>query len=262
MDNLKLKQILTDLSNQKIDVESALNLLRDFPYADLGYARLDFHRSLRKGSAEVVFCEYKTPEQVVTIFERMKQVHTRVMGTRASPEMADQIQVRLPEVRYDPVSRILTLQSDQPAITGDEYPFVAIVSAGTADIPVAEEAAQTLEFLSQRVARLYDVGVAGLHRLLDQRDIFMNADVVISVAGMEGALTSVVAGLVACPVIGVPTSVGYGSSFGGLAALLSMLNSCAPGVAVVNIDNGFGAAQMAFAILERIRVRSQKETKK
>ena len=134
-----------------------------------------------------------------------------------------------------------------------------ILTAGTADIPVAEEAAQTLEFLCQRVARIYDVGVAGLHRLLDQKDILMAADVIISVAGMEGALTSVVAGLVAAPVIGVPTSVGYGASFGGLAALLSMLNSCAPGVAVVNIDNGFGAAQMAFAILERIRAKSQKD---
>ena len=133
------------------------------------------------------------------------------------------------------------------------------LTAGTADIPVAEEAAQTLEFLCQKVVRVYDVGVAGLHRLLDQRDVLMDADVIISVAGMEGALTSVVAGLVAAPVIGVPTSVGYGASFGGIAALLSMLNSCAPGVAVVNIDNGFGAAQMAFAILERIRAQSQME---
>jgi len=260
MDNLKLRQILTDLSNQQIDVESALNLLRDFPYADLGYARLDLHRSLRKGSAEVVFCEYKTPQQVVSIFERIKQSQARVMGTRASLDMANYVQMLLPDARYDPVSRLLTLQEEQLAPPNDGQPLVAIVTGGTADIPVAEESAQTLEFLSQRVARVYDVGVAGLHRLLDQRDILMNADVIISIAGMEGALTSVVAGLVACPVIGVPTSVGYGSSFKGLAALLAMLNSCAPGVAVVNIDNGFGAAQMAFAILERIRVHSQKGT--
>jgi pyridinium-3,5-biscarboxylic acid mononucleotide synthase len=259
MDNLKLRQILSDLSNQQIDVDSALNLLRDFPYADLGYARLDFHRSLRTGSAEVIYCEYKTSEQVVAIFYRMKQSHARVMGTRVSQEMAERVQAQLPEVHYDPVSRLLTLQSDQPVSPGDERTLVAIVSAGTADIPVAEEAAQTLEFLCQKVARVYDVGVAGLHRLLDQRNILMNADVIISVAGMEGALTSVVAGLVACPVIGVPTSVGYGSSFGGIAALLTMLNSCSPGVAVVNIDNGFGAAQMAFAILERIKAQSQKE---
>lgn len=260
MDNLKLRQILTDLSNQQIDVESALNLLRDFPYADLGYARLDFHRSLRKGSAEVIFCEYKTPEQVVSIFERIKQSQVSVMGTRVSQDMANYVQMQLPDVHYDPVSRLLTLKKEHPAPPNDGQPLVAIVTGGTADIPVAEESAQTLEFLCQRVARVYDVGVAGLHRLLDQRDILMNADVIISIAGMEGALTSVVAGLVACPVIGVPTSVGYGSSFGGLAALLAMLNSCAPGVAVVNIDNGFGAAQMAFAILELIRVRSQKGT--
>lgn len=259
MDNLKIRQILTDLSNQQIDVESALNLLRDFPYADLGYARLDFHRSLRKGSAEVVFCEYKTPQQVVSIFERIKQSQARVMGTRATLDLANYVQRLLPDTHYDPVSRLLTLQEEQLAPPNEAQPLVVIITGGTADIPVAEESAQTLEFLCQRVARVYDVGVAGLHRLLDQREILMNADVIISIAGMEGALTSVVAGLVACPVIGVPTSVGYGSSFGGLAALLAMLNSCAPGVAVVNIDNGFGAAQMAFAILERIRVHSQKE---
>jgi NCAIR mutase (PurE)-related protein len=258
MDNLKLHKILTDLSKQEIDVESAMNLLRDFPYADMGYARLDFHRALRTGSAEVVFCEHKTPEQVVAIFNRIIQSQARVLGTRASQDMANFVQTQLPEVHYDPASRLLTLHKEQPAPPNDEQPLVAIVTGGTADIPVAEESAQTLEFLCQRVARIYDVGVAGLHRLLDQRDILMKADVIISIAGMEGALTSVVAGLVACPVIGVPTSVGYGSSFGGLAALLAMLNSCAPGVAVVNIDNGFGAAQMAFTILERIRAHSDR----
>ena len=262
MENLKLRQILSDLSSQKIDIESAMNLLRDFPYADMGYARLDIHRSLRKGSGEVIFCEHKTPEQVVSIIERMKLSQARVMGTRVSPEMANQIQTRLPEAHYDPVSRLITLQNDQNNSYCDENQFAAIITAGTADIPVAEEAAQTLEFLCQKVVRIYDVGVAGLHRLLDQREVLMDADVIISVAGMEGALTSVVAGLVAAPVIGVPTSVGYGASFGGIAALLSMLNSCAPGVAVVNIDNGFGAAQMAFAILERIRAQSNKVDKK
>jgi hypothetical protein len=262
MDNTKLRQLLMDLSNQCLSVDDALKLLKDFPYADIGFARLDLHRSLRKGSSEVIFCENKTAEQVTKIFEHMQQTHARVMGTRVTQEMAEYVQAQLPLVHYDPISRLLTLQNDQPAPTGNEGPFVAIITAGTADIPVAEEAAQTLEFLCQRVVRLYDVGVAGLHRLLDQREVFMNADIIISVAGMEGALTSVVAGLVACPVIGVPTSVGYGSSFGGLAALLSMLNSCAPGVAVVNIDNGFGAAQMAFAILERINMQSQREIPK
>jgi hypothetical protein len=261
MDNFKLQQILTDLSQQKIDVAGAMDLLRDFPYADMDFARLDFHRSLRKGSAEVIFCENKTPEQVVSIIDRMKQSQDRVMGTRVSREMAEYIQQQLPGVRYDPVSHLLTLQSEQPAPVINDNLFVAIVTGGTADIPVAEEAAQTLEFLFQKVVRVYDVGVAGLHRLLDQRDILMSADVIISVAGMEGALTSVVAGLVSCPVIGVPTSIGYGSSFGGLAALLAMLNSCAPGVAVVNIDNGFGAAQMAFAIMARIRANTHKDIK-
>jgi NCAIR mutase (PurE)-related protein len=262
MDQNKLRQILMDLSDQRLSVDGAMKLFKDFPYADLGYARLDLHRSLRKGSPEVIFCEHKTAEQVAEIFERMHQTHARVMGTRVSQDMADFVKLRLPQVHYDPVSRLLTLQTDQPAPADNEGPFVAIITAGTADIPVAEEAAQTLEFLCQRITRVYDVGVAGLHRLLDQREVLMNADVIISIAGMEGALTSVVAGLVACPVIGVPTSVGYGSSFEGLAALLSMLNSCAPGVAVVNIDNGFGAAQMAFAILERIKMQSQQEIQK
>jgi len=257
MENEKLRQILTDLASQRMDVDQAMNQLRDFPYADLGFARLDFHRSLRKGSPEVIFCEHKTPEQVVSIMERMVQVQTRVMGTRVSPEMAEAIQTMLPDVHYDSVSRLITLQADQPSPTTGEETYTAVVTGGTADIPVAEEAAQTLEFLGQRVMRVYDVGVAGLHRLLDKKDILMEAEVIISVAGMEGALTSVVAGLVACPVIGVPTSVGYGSSFGGIAALLAMLNSCAPGVAVVNIDNGFGAAQMAFAIMERIKNHSK-----
>lgn len=257
MDNEKLRQILSDLSSQKIDINEAMALLKDFPYADMGYAKLDFHRTLRKGSAEVIFCEHKTAEQIVAIINRMKQSHSSVMGTRVSPEKANEIQLQIPDVRYDPISHIIAYhEENQTAIKMDEKLYVVVVTAGTADIPVAEEAAQTLEFLSQRVQRVYDVGVAGLHRLLDQRDILTEADVLISVAGMEGALTSVVAGLVACPVIGVPTSIGYGASFEGLAALLSMLNSCAPGVAVVNIDNGFGAAQMAFAILEKVRERS------
>jgi hypothetical protein len=260
MDNQKLRQILTELSDQHIDVDSALNQLRDFPYADMGFARLDHHRALRTGSGEVVFCEHKTPEQVAAIFDRIGQSHRRVLGTRVSQEMADYVKQQIPDVRYDAISRLLILQKEPLLPADDEQPIAAVITGGTADIPVAEEAAQTLEFLAQKVVRVYDVGVAGLHRLLDQRDTLMNADVIISIAGMEGALTSVVAGLVACPVIGVPTSVGYGSSFGGLAALLAMLNSCAPGVAVVNIDNGFGAAQMAFAILERIKVHTTKGT--
>jgi NCAIR mutase (PurE)-related protein len=256
MDNVILKQILSDLSEHKIDIDTALEQLRDFPYADMGYARLDFHRTLRKGSAEVVFCEHKSPEQVAEIFIRMRQEHSKVLGTRVSAEKAQQVALLLPEIHYDRISRLITLQSELKENKTEDNLFVAVITAGTADIPIAEEAAQTLEFMGEKVERVYDVGVAGLHRLLDQRNILMDAEVVISVAGMEGALTSVVGGLVPCPVIGVPTSVGYGASFGGVAALLSMLNSCSPGVAVVNIDNGFGAAQMAFAILERIRAKS------
>jgi NCAIR mutase (PurE)-related protein len=202
---------------------------------------------------EVVFCQNKTPEQAAEIFERLFQHHQRVMGTRASPDVAAAVLARLPQAHFDPISRLITLNRAELTPTSADSTYALVVSAGTSDQPVAEEAAQTLEFLDSRVERAYDVGVAGLHRVLDQRELLFNADVVISVAGMEGALTSVVSGLVSCPVIGVPTSVGYGASFEGLASLLAMLNSCAPGVAVVNIDNGFGAAQFAHMILSRIQ---------
>jgi len=252
MDIDKLRQLLTHVQEGQIDIEQALTELRSLPFEDLGYAQLDLHRALRTGQPEVVFCQNKTLEQVVGIFERLWQFHDRVMGTRANPEMAAALQERLPEARYDPVSRILTLERISLRQLGEESPYGVVLSAGTADQSVAEEAAQTLEFLGSRVVRAYDVGVAGIHRLLDKRKLLFGADVVISVAGMEGALTSVVAGLVACPVIGVPTSVGYGASFDGLAALLSMLNACSTGVVVVNIDNGFGAAQFAHLILKRL----------
>jgi hypothetical protein len=174
-----------------------------------------------------------------------------VLGTRATPDQAAFVADRLPEARYDPMSRLITLARTELPPPGETAPYVMVVSGGTADMPVAEEAAQTLDFLGDRVVRAYDVGVAGIHRLLSRTEQLLGAEVVISVAGMEGALTSVVAGLVSCPVIGVPTSVGYGAHFGGVAPLLSMLNSCALGVAVVNIDNGFGAAVYAHTILKR-----------
>lgn len=261
MDVDKLRQLLADVRDGRIDIDQALVSLRALPYENLGYAELDLHRALRTGHPEVVFCQNKTVEQVVGIIERLWQYHDRIMGTRATPEMAAEVQSRLPQVHYDPVSRLLTLEKSELPSPGDEAPTALVVSAGTADQPVAEEAAQTLEFLGERVLRAYDVGVAGIHRLLDKRELLFNADVVISVAGMEGALTSVVAGLVSCPVIGVPTSVGYGASFEGLSALLSMLNSCATGVSVVNIDNGFGAAQFAHLILRRIRKCEKKDLK-
>jgi NCAIR mutase (PurE)-related protein len=252
MDMSRLRELLTRLQAGQITVEQAVERLRTLPYDDLGYARLDLHRELRQGLPEVVFCENKTAEQAVSILRRLGQHHDRVLATRVSGEMARAIQAELPEARYDPTSRLLALVRRELPSLGPEAPYALILSAGTADLPVAEEAAGTLEFLGSRTERAYDVGVAGLHRLLDQMEYLHGAEVIITVAGMEGALTSVVAGLVACPVVGVPTSVGYGASFDGLAPLLTMLNSCAPGVAVVNIDNGFGAAVYAHLILRRI----------
>jgi hypothetical protein len=213
------------------------------------------HRALRQGLPEVVFSQNKTVEQVLDILQRLWQHHDRVLATRVSPEKAAAVQAQIPEAHYDATSRLLTLVRQELDPLPEDAPYVLVATGGTSDLPVAEEAAQTAEFLGGRVKRAYDVGVAGMHRLLDQRDLLFEADVVISVAGMEGALTSVVGGLVSCPVIGVPTSVGYGASFNGLAALLSMLNSCASGVAVVNIDNGFGAGLYAHLILRRIQKR-------
>jgi NCAIR mutase (PurE)-related protein len=252
MDTQKLRQLLADVQTGQVGVDQALDRLRALPYDDIGYARLDLHRSLRQGLPEVVFCQNKTSEQAAGILERLWQHHDRVLATRVSAEMAEAIRLRLPEIRYDPVSRLVVLARAELPPLPDGAPYVLVVTGGTSDLPVAEEAAQTVEFLGSRVERAYDVGVAGVHRLLNERERLFAADVVISVAGMEGALTSVVGGLVACPVVGVPTSVGYGASFNGLAPLLSMLNSCAPGVAVVNIDNGFGAGLYAHLILRRV----------
>ena len=340
---------LVEVRDGRLDVSAALERLRGFPVdASVESVRIDTQRELRTGVAEVVLCEGKSAQQVAAILGRLRDHHGRALGTRATPELAREVRERLPDVSYDPVSRLLTLPAavgqEAPGATGQSAertgqgaertgqgaertaqgaertgqgaercgqsagvadlagggdgsgerrvgktfgvddddaaaaenvaggavgvgedvevgaesaghasPVTAVVSGGTADLPVAEEAAQTLEFLGCPVERLYDVGVAGVHRLLAVRPQLARAAVVISVAGMEGALTSVVAGLVAAPVIGVPTSVGYGANLGGAAALLAMLNSCASGVAVVNIDNGFGAALMAHAIVRGIQ---------
>jgi len=250
MDVEKLRRLLDAVRQGDATVEDALERLRQLPYEDLGYARLDLHRALRNAMPEVVLCEGKTTQQAVAILKRLWQHHDRILGTRVSPGMAESILEEIPAARYEPVSRLVILVKGTPPSLPGASPFALIVTGGTADMPVAEEAAQTLEFLGSRVQRAYDVGVAGIHRLFDQLEIIQQAAVVISVAGMEGALTSVVGGLVSCPVIGVPTSVGYGASFNGLAALLSMLNSCAAGVSVVNIDNGFGAAVVAHRVLQ------------
>ncbi|MDQ1301236.1 MAG: N5-carboxyaminoimidazole ribonucleotide mutase [Chloroflexota bacterium] len=249
MDVEKLRALLGNVQTGGVSVEQALDRLRTLPYDDLGYARLDTHRALRQGLPEVVFCQGNTAEQVTGILERLWQSHDRALGTRAAPDQAAFVMAQLPAARYDPMSRLITLTRGAAPSPAETAPYVMVVTGGTADMPVAEEAAQTLDFLGERVVRAYDVGVAGIHRLLDRTAQLAGAEVVISVAGMEGALTSVVAGLVSCPVIGVPTSVGYGAHFGGVAPLLAMLNSCALGVAVVNIDNGFGAAVYAHTIL-------------
>ena len=251
MDVDRLRELLEGVRQGQVEIDQALERLRSLPYADLGFAQLDLHRALRTGHPEVVFCQSKTIEQVVHIFENLSQHHANVLGTRASPEQAQAVQDRLPQVTYDPTARLLRLERLGAPNQPQEGAYILVACAGTADLPVAEEAAQTAEFFGSRVPRAYDVGVAGIHRLLNRLELIQEAEVIISVAGMEGALTSVIAGLASCPVIGVPTSVGYGSSFHGLAALLAMLNSCAPGVAVVNIDNGFGAGIFAHTILHR-----------
>jgi len=228
-----------------MSVEEAARRLEDLPYADLGFAKIDFHRSLRQGFPEVVYCAGKTPKQVAEIVKVLRQKSDRILCTRATEEMFQETKKLVPQIEYNPIARTLTVKPTEDFT----YPgTIAVLSAGTSDLPVAEEAAITAEMANNKIVRVYDVGVAGLHRLLDQRDKFKHANVIIVVAGMEGALASVVGGLVDRPVIAVPTSVGYGASFGGLAALLSMLNSCAAGVSVVNIDNGFGAGFTAARI--------------
>ena len=253
MDKSKLADLLNSVQDGKTSVDEALKRLESLPYENLGFARLDLHRDLRQGLPEVIYCQNKTPEQVLEIMRRLWEHHDRVLGTRVSPEIANYVLERLPEAIFDPVSRLLRLSKGESPVPEEDNPYVMVVTGGTSDIPVAEEAAQTLEFLGNRIVRAYDIGVSGVHRLLDQQSLLSEADVIISIAGMEGALTSVVGGLVSCPVIGVPTSVGYGASFQGISALLAMLNACAPGIAVVNIDNGFGAAVYAHLILRRIQ---------
>lgn len=241
----RLSDLLTQVRTGALSVEEALNRLRGFPYEDLGFARLDSHRSLRRGFPEVVFCPGKSPEQILRIVERIYNHTGRVLITRVQPDVALQLQEIFPDAVHHVSARIVVVGEPAPE---SGRGTVLVVSAGTADMAVAEEVAVTAETLGSPVERLYDVGVAGIHRLFGSREQLLAANVLVVVAGMEGALASVVAGLVDRPVIAVPTSVGYGASFGGVAPLLTMLNSCAPGVAVVNIDNGFGAAYTAHLI--------------
>lgn len=245
MDERRLVTLLADVREGRLGVTDAVELLRNLPYEDVGYARLDHHRGIRQGLPEVVFCQGKTVPQVVDLVERLATQGGPVLATRATAEMFVAVHARVPAAVHVPEARSIVVPPPQPR---PPRPGVLVLTAGTADIPVAAEAAVTAEVMGNAVERVYDVGVAGLHRLLDQRERLRAARVIVVVAGMDGALPSVVGGLVNVPVIAVPTSVGYGASFGGVAALLTMLNACAPGIAVVNIDNGFGAGFVAGLI--------------
>lgn len=243
METQALELLLRRVRDGELDVTSAVESLRRLPFENLGYARPDLHRHLRTGTPEVIFAQGKTPEQVRGIAQRLAEHHVNIMATRAGRDIHEAVAEALPCVYHD-VARILVVRPAPVEALG----HIAVVCAGTSDLPVAEEAAVTAETLGNRVTRHYDVGVAGIHRLFDVWEELRVANALVVVAGMEGALASVVGGLVSRPVIAVPTSVGYGASFGGLAALLAMLNSCASGVSVVNIDNGFGAAFQASLI--------------
>jgi NCAIR mutase (PurE)-related protein len=244
MNSQSLKQLLQQVRNGDLDLDSALQRLKTLPYEDLGYAKIDHHRCVRNGVPEVVYCAGKTIPQIKEILSKITRHHCNVLATRAGREVFDAVHDELPDSQYHEMARIIVAKPRPVEKRGN----VAVVCAGTSDLPVAEEAVVTAEALGNQVNRFYDVGVAGIHRLLGVCTELYKANVAVVVAGMEGALASVVGGLVACPVIAVPTSIGYGASFGGLAALLCMLNSCASGVSVVNIDNGFGAGYQASLI--------------
>lgn len=251
MDERLLRRWLADIRRGRRTPRQLIDALARWPTDDLGWARLDTHRALRRGYPEVVLAEGKTADQLTRITRRLSRTGSLVLLTRVQPDVAQQLQRSLRFLRYDPASRLAYRAAPKTRPHG----LVVVVSGGTSDMPVAEEAAVTLGLLGSRVARLYDVGVAGIHRVLAQWRLLRRAKAIVVVAGMEGALASVVAGLVACPVVAVPTSIGYGASFQGLAPLLAMMNSCVPGVGVVNIDNGFGAACLAHAINRPARTR-------
>ena len=241
---METREILELVKSGAMSVEEAEGHLRRQPFEDMGFAKLDLHRKIRSGFPEVIFCKGKPDAFLVSIYKRMVEEEGTVFGTRASKEQYEKVREAIPDIQYDPVSGILKLEREQ----SDKEGLIAVVTGGTADIPVAEEAAQTAEYFGGKVERIYDVGVSGIHRLLSQTGKLQDANCIVAVAGMEGALASVVGGLVSNPVIAVPTSVGYGANFGGLSALLTMINSCANGIAVVNINNGYGAGYMATQI--------------
>jgi NCAIR mutase (PurE)-related protein len=239
-----LKKIVTEIYNRKISPDKAIEMLKHLPYEDIGFAHVDHHRELRQGFPEVIYCEGKTIHQITAIVEKMIKKGSDILATRASSEIFKKIKKISKKAQYNETARTVVIKTKKKELKG----MVLIATAGTSDIPVGEEAAVTAEIMGSKVERIYDVGVAGIHRLLDKRERFMSARVIVVVAGMDGALASVVGGLVDKPVIAVPTSIGYGANFGGISALLAMLNSCASGVAVVNINNGFGAGCLAHKI--------------
>lgn len=248
MDEKFLKQLMDSVKSGELNTDEAVKQLKKLPYEDMEYVKIDHHRKLRTGKGEVIYCAGKTPEQSAAIFEKLLEYNGKALGTRADIATYQAVKERIPDARYFEKARIIAVDR-----VGEEQAVgkIVIATGGTSDIPVAEEAAVTAEFYGNNVVRLYDVGVAGIHRLLMNTDKLEDANIVVAVAGMEGALPSVVAGLVDCPVIAVPTSIGYGANFGGLSALLTMLNSCASGISVVNIDNGFGAGFLASMINKR-----------
>ncbi len=245
----ELRNILEAVKNRDLDVDAALTRLKSLPYEDLGFAKIDHHRAVRQGFPEVVFCQGKTVEQVVEIYKKLCGNNRVVLGTRAGLDVYEAVRQVFPDAEYSQLGRTIVVRRGETAPARGK---VLVMSAGTSDIPVAEEAVITAEVMGNHVRRCYDVGVAGIHRLFDKLDLIEWAHVLIVAAGMEGALASVVGGLTEKPVIAVPTSVGYGAGFNGLSALLAMLNSCASGVGVVNIDNGFGAAALASAITRMV----------
>ena len=239
-----LREMLEKVKSGELSVDEAERRVGLETYADMGYAKLDTAREKRTGFPEVVYCAGKPDEYIVSIYEKLLEADGRAFGTRATKEQFELVKQSIPDVEYDPISRILKVSHTEIERKG----CVAVCCAGTADIPVAEEAAQTAEYFGTNVERVFDVGVSGIHRLLSKTEILQKANCVIAVAGMEGALASVIGGLVSNPVIAVPTSVGYGASCGGLSSLLTMINSCANGITVVNIDNGYGAGYVATQI--------------
>ncbi|MGR3220572.1 MAG: nickel pincer cofactor biosynthesis protein LarB [Candidatus Anammoxibacter sp.] len=245
MDSESLKQLLNDVKKGKISIDKAVGQFKGMPFDDIGFAKIDNHRHIRCGLPEAIFCEGKTTKQIIEIVGQMVKGGNNMIATRANNEIYKAVKKKFTDAEYNELARIITIKRNKRC---KKKGLISIVSAGTSDIPVAEEARETAEIMGNNVRVLYDVGVAGIHRLLSNREELTEARVVIVVAGMEGALASVVGGLVDCPVVAVPTSIGYGASFGGIAALLSMLNSCAASVSVVNIDNGFGAGCVASLI--------------